>query len=207
MSADKLRSEATGSRPRDEKGHFISAPDYKSAKNPLEKFIFSHTGNYKDQEDLLDIRIGNPLRRVIELLEEIKKQKAFTFTFKGSLGIAGVLMFLSVFGLFGGNKIICEKGNQSIVGYVKILNFREIYTDKIGPLDYVLNIISVPQKKIIKRTILLTNSEDRTIHLPYTNGIDFSKYSNNLVIVTGRYNSCSNSLQIESSDGIERLTE
>lgn len=207
MSADKLKSEVTASRPRDEKGHFISSPDYKSAKTPIEKFIYSHTGNYKDQEDLLDIRIGNPLRKVIELLEEIKKQKAFSFTFKGSLGIAGVLMFLSVFGLFGGNKVICEKGNQSIVGYVKILNFREIYTDKVGIIDHVLNIIAVPQKKITKRTILLTDSVGSTIYLPYNKDIDFIKYSNNLVVVTGKYNSCSNSLMIESAEGIERATE
>ncbi len=207
MSADKLRSEVTKSRPRDEKGHFISAPDYKSAKNPLEKFIYSHTGNYKDEDDLLDIRIGNPLRRVIELLEEIKKQKAFSFTFKGSLGIAGVLMFLSVFGLFGGNKVICEKGTQSILGYVKILNFREIYTDRVGPVDYVLNIISTPQKKITKRTVLLTDSSDQAIYLPYNKDVDFYKFSNNLVIVTGKYNSCLNSIEIESPEGIEKITE
>jgi len=56
----------------------------------LERFLISHTGNYKGEDDILDIHIGNPFRRIIALLEDLKKQKAFSFTLKGSLGIAGL---------------------------------------------------------------------------------------------------------------------
>jgi len=37
----------------------------------------------------------------VELLQDIKKQKAFSFTLKGSLGIAGVALALGMFGIFG----------------------------------------------------------------------------------------------------------
>jgi len=206
MSADKLRSNVTSSRPRDEKGHFISVPDYKSAKTPLERFLYSHTGNYKDQDDLLDIRIGNPLRRVVELLEEIKRQKAFSFTFKGSLGIAGVVLFLSVFGLFGGNKVICDKGEQSFIGYIKILNYREIYSDEVLPLDYVINFANT-QKTIKKRTILITENYGQTIYLPFHKNVDYSKYIDKPIILTGKYNSCTNALLVEYQEGVQEIVE
>jgi len=77
MSEDKIGSEELSSRPRDEKGKFIGVSDYKSGKNTLERFLISHTGNYKDQDDLLDIRIGNPLGRIVALLEDIKKSIFF----------------------------------------------------------------------------------------------------------------------------------
>lgn len=199
--ADKLKSEATTSKPRDEKGHFISVPDYKTAKNPLEKFLLSHTGNYKDQDDLLDIRIGNPLRRVVELLEDIKKQKAFSFTLKGSLGIAGVVLVLSVFGLFGGSKIICDKGIQSQIGTVRVLNYREIYSDSIPFVDYVLDFFA-PAQKLIKNRVVLVNN-DQTIYLPFTKEVDFKKYSDLAVLVTGNYNSCSKTLILSDPSAIE----
>lgn len=202
MAKDKLRSEVSESKPRDEKGHFIKVPDYKTAKNPVEKFLLSHTGNYKDQEDLLDIRIGNPLGKIIDLLEQIKKQKAFSFTLKGSLGIAGVVLVISVFGIFGGGRLICDKGVQSEVGVIKILNAREIYSKQIPLLTYVLDLLAPSQKLIKNRTILLGNDE-KTIYLPYSEEVDLKQYANSRVIATGNFNSCSRTLIIDDSSAVE----
>lgn len=193
MSKDQFKSEATASRPRDEKGHFIKMPDISSAKNPLERFLLSHTGNYKDQEDLLDIRIGNPLGRIIKLLEEIKNQKAFSFTIKGSLGIAGVVLAISLFGIFGGGKILCDKGTQTHIGIIKILEAREIYTKPVPALSYLFELFTPPQKQI-KNRIILIKKDYSTLYLPFSEEVNFSKYNNFTVIVTGDYNSCSDTL-------------
>ncbi len=205
MEKDELKSEVTSSRPRDEKGHFISPPKYSTAKNPLEKFLISHTGNYKDEDDLLDIHIGNPLRRVIEVLEEIKKQKAFSFTIKGSLGIAGVVLAFSFFGLVGGSKIICNKGNQSHIGLVKSLAYREIYSESLPLLGYVLDIVT-PPKKFIKNSTILITQEGQTINLPYSKHLEIGLFSNKTVIATGEYDSCSRSLVIDQSSGVEEFS-
>lgn len=202
MAKDKLKSQATSSRPRDEKGHFISLPDFKSAKNPLEKLLISHTGNYKDEEDLLDIRIGNPLRRVIALLEEIKRQKAFSFSLKGSLGLAGVILAISLFGIFGGGKMICDKGTQSIVGTVRVLNEREIYSKPVPLITYLLELVATPQKQIKNRMILIKNDLE-TVYLPFSEELDVSKFNSYPVIATGNYNSCSHELMVIDKDSIE----
>lgn len=199
--ADKLKSEASASRPRDEKGHFVSIPKL-DPNNPINKFLMSHTGNYKDEEDLLDIRIGNPLRRVIQLLEEIKSQKAFSFTLKGSLGIAGVILIFSVFGIFGGGQVICEKGVQTHVGTIKVLNYKEIYTKPVPVLSYLLELISPPQK-LIKNRMVLIKEDNTTVNLPFSEDIDIAKYSNSHVLVTGNYNTCSQTLTLTDASSIE----
>lgn len=199
---DELKSEVTSSRPRDEKGQFINPPDIKTAKNPLEKFLLSHTGNYKDQDDILDIRIGNPLGRIVRLLEDIKNQKAFSFTLKGSLGIAGVVLVISVFGIFGGGQIICDKGNQSVIGTVKVLNAREIYSRPVPFLSYILELMT-PSQKYIKNRMVLVKSDSKTIYLPYSEEVNVMQFANSSVIATGNYNSCTQTLRVNDSSSIE----
>jgi hypothetical protein len=205
MTSDELKSEATASKPRDENGRFISVPKL-DPNNPINKFLMSHTGNYKDEEDLLDIRIGNPLRRVIVLLEEIRQQKAFSFTLKGSLGVAGVALVLSVFGIFGGGKMFCERGIQSHVGVVKVLNFKEIYSKPTSLISYLLELVNPPSQLIKSRTVLIKN-DLITIHLPFSDKIDIAKYNNASVIITGNYNSCSQELTINDSTAIETYSK
>ncbi len=199
---DELKSEVTSSKPRDEQGQFINPPDIKTGKNPLEKFLLSHTGNYKDQDDILDIRVGNPLGRIVKLLEEIKNQKAFSFTLKGSLGIAGVILVISIFGIFGGGQIICDKGTQSQIGTVKILNAREIYSKPVPFLSYILELIT-PSQKYIKNRMVLVKNDNMTIYIPHSEEDDVVKFANSTVIITGNYNSCTQTLTVNDSSSIE----
>src|SRR5436190_1901612 len=107
------KSVAAKKRVRDENGHFFSPepvvppppPPIVTPKssNPLSTFFSTNTHYDKNKDDLLDVHVGNPLSRITKLLEDIKKQKAFNFTLKGSLGVMGVVLVLSVFGIFGGN--------------------------------------------------------------------------------------------------------
>jgi len=94
--------EVAKSEARDDKGHFIHVekpspeqpqnpqpPQEPQHQNPVSKFLSDHTRYDKSQDDLLDVHVANPLRRIAQLLEDIKRQKAFSFTLKGSLGLAG----------------------------------------------------------------------------------------------------------------------
>ena len=102
---------------RDAQGHFIKKDpaEKEKASNSVTDFVKKQTKLSKTDDDntLLDVHIGNPLRRITVLLEEIKKQKAFSFTLRGSLGIMGVVLALSIFGFFGTTTALCNKGVQS----------------------------------------------------------------------------------------------
>src|SRR5438046_1279755 len=91
-------------------------------KDDVEKFVSSHVHYSKNDDDILDVHIGNPLYKITKLLEEIKKQKAFSFTLKGSLGIAGVVLAFTFLGVLGAGNVLCSKGVQSEIGVVQILN-------------------------------------------------------------------------------------
>ena len=202
---DKLKSEVASSRPRGEKGEFLSIPKIKSSDSPLTQFLKSHTGNYKDQEDLLDIRIGNPLRRVIELLEEIKSQKAFSFTLKGSLGIAGVVLLFSFFGLLGGSEVLCNKGVQTHIGTIKVLNYREIYQKDVPFLSFLFD-LAAPSQKEIKNRVVLIKENNETIYIPFSENLDLTGFNNVSVLATGSYNVCTNTLLISDLQGVEVFT-
>src|SRR3989304_9340450 len=137
-------------------------------KDSLEKFISENVHYSKNKDDLLDVHIGNPLRRITELLEEIKRQKAFSFTLKGSLGIAGVALALGVFGVFGGGKILCEKGVQSYIGTVKTLNVMEQESSGIPVLSQFLDYFAPKQTH---NKVVLVKNDESVISLPFSSKV------------------------------------
>jgi len=107
-----------------------------------------------------------------------------------------------VFGLFGGSQLLCDKGIQSQTGTIKVLNMKEIYSKPIPVISYLLELVSPPVKQIKSRTILVKN-DGVTIYLPFSEKVNFSQYSENQVVATGNYNSCSQTLAIDDPTGIE----
>ena len=179
------------------------------SKNPISNFLRNNTSVSKTKDDstLLEIHIGNPLRKITQLLEEIKKQKAFSFTLKGSLGIMGVALALSVFGFFGGSKMLCDKGVQTKLGTLKVLTISESEPSipLLGPvINYYKKIFSIPVSSAKhNRTILA--SQEGIIHLPYTRNASFSEFANQNTFATGEYDSCSKTLKVSGSKSLELI--
>lgn len=199
---------------RDEEGQLISKAEAEkrdkelAGRTPVEHFSHNTT-HFKELEDdktLIDLHVGNPLRKITELLEDIKKQKAFSFTLKGSLGVAGVVLALSAFGLFGGSQMLCDKGTQSLMGYVRVLQTPEIEKSDVPLLGPVIDFYSVwftspkPVEKF--RTVLITQ-DSQTIHLPYSRFVNYLPYVSQNIIATGNYNSCGKTLKITDPINIE----
>ncbi len=175
--------------------------------HPLNTYVNEHTHYDEKKDDLLDIHVGNPLTRITKLLEDIKKQKAFSFTLKGSLGVMGVALVFSTFGIFGGSKLLCDKGRQTHQG-----KFLQLATNDhppstiplIGPvIDYYNSLmhpdfIARPKKRLILQT---ANSE--TIYIPHVNLIYYTQALNNTVFITGDYDSCSKTLRPQSQEDVE----
>ena len=169
-------------------------------KDPISKFLKENTKYSKNKDDLIDIHVGNPLNRIVELLEDIKRQKAFSFTLKGSLGIMGVFLTLSVFGIFGGGKILCDRGSQSQIGIIRVLNIQDSIPSQIPLLDPFLDYFAPRQK--IKRAVLIRN-DSSVVRLPYVRNLDFKQYVDQPIIATGNYDNCGQTLTLEDKEGIE----
>lgn len=205
----ELKSEIAQQKVRDGKGHFIhveppqNSQQPQPSNNPIARFLSENTHYSKNQDDLLDVHVGNPLHKITTLLEDIKKQKAFSFTLKGSLGIMGVFLALSVFGVFGGGQILCDKGEQTQIGTLKELQVKDTSVATIPVLSSLLNVFE--QKQIHNRTVLIKNDQT-VIKIPYTKNIDIVKYKNYQIMATGAYDSCSQSLKITDTNAIEFYT-
>lgn len=200
--------------PRDAHGHFIkksaqpvSGTAQKEA-NPLSKFLSSHVNNPKN-DDLIDIHVGNPLRRITQILEDLKRQKAFSFTVKGSLGIVGVVLALSLLGIFGGDRLLCSKGIQSQIGIIKTLQVKEKVNSQIpfvGSFLDLFNSNSVAQaNSVFQNRIVLIKRDDSVISIIKPSYLTIPTFMQGLqVIVTGNYDACSSTISIKETKSIER---
>jgi len=209
---------AVESQPHDDHGHFAPKPELhapqaskpqQASNSPLTNLLHNTTSVSKTHDDstLLDVHIGNPLRRITMLLQDIKKQKAFSFTLKGSLGIMGVALALSVFGIFGGSKMLCDKGVQTQVGMIKELDSVTIERSTVPLLgavfDYYSNLFTVQSAVSQKKRIILLKDDRTTIFLPNTRGVSYYNYLNAQVYATGQYDSCSQVLKPSDQSDIQ----
>lgn len=198
----ELKSEIAESRPRDNEGHFISQEKQEEheKKGPIER-LFSENVHYsKSQDDILDVHVGNPLRRITQLLEDIRRQKAFSFTLKGSLGVMGVFLALSVFGILGGGKILCDKGVQKQIGVIKVLNVQE---KEPANLPLLSNILEYFSPRPTHNSIVLVRSDETIITIPHNKNIKVDQYANYPVVATGNYDSCGQTLRINDPNAVE----
>lgn len=174
---------------RDKDGKFIKNP-----KTFLSSLISKNVSN-KESETLIDVHVNNPLHKIVELLQDIKKQKAFSFTLRGSIGIVGVGVLVVGSGIFGWNAVLCNKGKQSRIGTVRILNLEQI--ENTESLTYkIKNILGTSPVNSPERITVLIDANDKVTRLTSETGSMFIRFGGYKVIATGEYNSCKEELKV-----------
>ncbi|MDO8658960.1 MAG: hypothetical protein Q7K55_09550 [Candidatus Levybacteria bacterium] len=218
----KKRSQEAEAKPRDPHGHFTPESEQPSSlseasrkggsKLSFLKSIFptgTNIGKTENEDTLIDVHVNNPLKKIVELLQDIKRQKVFSFSVKGSLGIAGIALVLTGIGLFGGTQAFCSKGIQSHIGTIKTLQIQEEVTVSSIPVISQIPLISqisqivFPQQTILRNRIILVKSDNSTIRIIPSRNFSLSQFTNSFVITTGNYNSCSQTLNLKDSSSIE----
>lgn len=213
-------SQLAQERPRDEQGHFIPLPDPKPipdpstsvtpGKNILSRFFHDNSAVSKTTDDntLIDVHIGNPLRRISQLLEDIKNQKAFTFNVKGSLGLAGILLVLTTFGIFGGTRALCNKGEQSRIGRIMQLNLprQPEVPSLIQRAQNIWNALTgkTTQEKPTAQNRLVLIQQDQTVfHILGTIPANILGVSTATFILTGDIDNCSQTITVKDPKAIQ----
>lgn len=156
-----------------------------------------------DENTLIDVHVNNPLKRIQELLEEIKKQKAFTFSIKGSLGVAGIILMITTFGIFGGTKAFCDKGIQTRTGRVLVLSMSEEFIDPSLPWWQKIIENYLPSPKPATNRIVLIPPSGSPIRIVSTNTNQLKTHNNQQTIITGTLDACSQTLTITDPNSIE----
>lgn len=167
----------------------------------IEDLLKENVHYTKKQDVLLDVHVGNPLRRITQILEDIKKQKAFSFTLKGSLGVMGVVLVAGIFGLLGGSRVLCDKGVQTKSGTLKTLSFMETVSPSL--LDYIPILSEFQTKPLTPRTVLMSSGQ--IYHVMTHSQIDITGFIGQNVLVSGGFDSCTNTLTVTDTTAVEPL--
>lgn len=196
---------------RDENGHFAKKVSEQTSQPSTKSFFnkFFSNGPKENTDTLIDVHVNNPLHKITSILEDIKKQKAFSFYLKGSLGLTGILVLVAGASLFGGFKVFCNKGLQSHLGKIKILALEEKQVKDFSSNStfsyFWEKVKSTSNSKLNFRTIL-AEPNGSLVHIERSASLKdftFTPFVNQEVIITGEYDSCSNTLLLNSENAIE----
>lgn len=192
-------------QPRSSKDELITAKEKTSgALNLLSNFVSA--GETTDPGTLIDIKIGNPLKRIYEVLQEIKKHQSTTFSMRFTIPLIALPIVLFAAFQLGRGQSICKQTTVSKVGMIKnmVVDVPESSTSKplIGSLLKWTPWAQSTSKYVAEnRTILVDQKgEITTILLPEK--ISLESFSNSNVIVTGLYSSCTNVMTVVSDKNV-----
>ena len=156
-----------------------------------------------DPGTLIDIKITNPLKKIYELINEIKKKQSTTLSLKLTIPLVALPIFLFVAFQLGKDQALCEQYFTSRIGIVKTLDVEEAV--ETGGLLSKLKIKSPTTiYEHVQRTILI-DSVGSIITILNQKQVDISKYENTKVVITGTYSSCTDVITLVSKDNITPL--
>lgn len=167
----------------------------------------TETTSTANKETFVDIHINNPLTKIVELLKDIKNQKAFSFTLKGSVGIMGVAVVLVGGGILGGNRIMCSKGTQARIGEVRVLAYSQPAVsdqpirNKIRAFFGKVPTLTPPEYK----WVILVDSNGTAVRLLNKTQSYLESFAGHTVTAVGDLNGCNQELTV-ATNGIEEYS-
>lgn len=201
ISARKAR---VSRQPRDKDGHFIPV---KATINGSGKVLSDLIKTEKDDDafNIFTLRMGKPWEKLIQVLEDIKKKQATKVNL--SFTIPLVVLPVVLLGAFTLGRWYSGCGGyfSSQVGTLQNITV----TRKFAPDNFVLNLLTyVPylgeylyQTKTLTQPVIIKNDAQAVIIENEAN-LNLNHFDQAKVIVFGNYNSCSQTLTLDSDKNI-----
>lgn len=170
--------------------------------NILSKLVQTEKGT--DDETLVDIKITNPLHRISQILQEIKDHQATTFSFRFTIPIIALPIFLLVAFQLGRSETRCTELFVTKAGTIKTVEM--MIPQRISWFEDLVSVvpfIPTPTDTLMKvRRSLLLTSDNQTITIAQKAGIMVGPFENQQVFLTGLYNPCSQVISLDSQQNI-----
>lgn len=197
---------STKYQPRGSKDKLIKSVN--EAKGSLE--ILSSLIKAKETEDdstLIDIKVTNPLKRIYELLQDIKKHQSTTFSLRFTIPLIALPIFLFVAFQLGRGSYVCTQEFTSRKGVIKLITVdmpvrRDTFFSKIWNNLGVPAISSPSSDYVTEERVLLDNQIGDIVQILPTKAIDIRQYHDQSVIVSGTYSSCTKIMTLNSANNI-----
>lgn len=193
---------AAAKHPHDTHGHFIS-------KEPQVTGLLRATTT-DDDTTLVDVKVSNPLRKITQILEQIKAHQSTTVSLRFTIPLIALpIVLLAAFQL-GRIQTTCSPVFSSQSGTLQVLSL-QIPVKETSWYTPFLNLIPgnfVTQKTTgftsENRAVLLTSNGD-TITLLSSGAENFSPYNHAQVIVSGEYSACNKAITVDHPSNLQPL--
>jgi len=189
-------------QPRGSKDELISSKsETTGAAKIVSNLINASEGD--DPETLIDIKITNPLKKIYELIKELKKKQSTTLSLKLTIPLVALPIFLFAAFQLGRDQALCEQYFTSKTGIIKILDVEEAI--ETGGLLNKLRIRSPTSHYERKQRTIIIDSADNIITVLNQKQVNVGKYENTRVVITGTYSSCTDVITLVSENNITSL--
>lgn len=210
MDYDKeKRSKNATKELRGEHGQFVSKDQPKKshkitgAGDLISKFIKTEKG--EDEETLVDLKITNPLHRITQILQDIKNHQSTTFSFRFTIPLIALPVFLLIAFQLGRSQTECSKIFSSKIGIIKNI---QVLVPK-NETDLIANLFSaipfIPQKSkelVQEERALLINSQNEPFTIIRTKPMDLTEFENQTVVLSGTIANCTHTITLDFPQNI-----
>lgn len=178
----------------------------KRVRNDFGKFI--HLSQDAEGEELIDIKVHNPLRRLYAFLDYLKTHGELKIAFRFTVPLVAVvtlaLVAIGITGFSTLNRLasVCPTQNATRIGRLYRLTVEEGSSKPLSLFGIVLVPAAAP--KLNTQTVLRDGSETFTLTLPQN--LDSTVFHEQTVAATGDFNPCSHTLAITSTRNLTLLS-
>lgn len=197
------------SQTRDQKGHFVTNKSESSGPtNILSNLI--HAGEGHDDTTLIDLKVTNPLRRIVEAIHDLKKHQSTTFSFKFTIPLIALPVFLFVAFQLGRVQTACNQSITSKVGIIKNIQV-QIPKENISWISWIwaffptLPKLEKNEQLMTEDRTILISPQSETITVLHHSTLNLRSYENQKVLLTGKFSACSSIITLESEKNISML--
>ena len=193
-------------QPRDNKGHFAT----NKAKSAGSVNILSHlihTGEGHDDTTLIDVKVTNPLRRIVEAIGDLKKHQSTTFSLRFTIPLIALPVFLLVAFQLGRVQTACNQAITSKVGTIKNVTVQipkenTTWFSWIWTFFPTLPKLGTTEQLITEERTVLINPQNETLTILHHATLNLKPYENQQVLITGKFSACSSVITLESKENI-----
>ena len=191
-------------RPRDENGHFI--------KSGLMSVQENKSAN---DETLVDVKVTNPLRRITQILEQIRRKQSTVVDLKFTIPLVALPLFmLLAFSLGKAGGVTCGGNTQTKMGLLYTLRatatnqqpglFDQTKKTIATNFTFLTPLLGTNQTAPANRQILIQRDNTAfTIENP--KNIPLTTYNTRQIFVTGNVNTCENTIKVVDEADVQLL--
>lgn len=190
-------------RVRDANGHFI--------KSSLVNMQENKSAN---DETLVDVKVTNPLRRITQILEQIRRRQSTVVDFKFTIPLVALPLFmLLAFSLGKAGGVTCGGNTQTKIGLLYSLRtndtnqtglFEKTKQTLTANLPFLAPLLTGNANPVINRQILIQR-DNTAITIENPNNIQLTTYNTRQVFVTGKVNTCENTIEVDNESSVQLL--